>query len=45
MAGSEYRLWRKDVTGYYQIMGSKEVVRPEGVPLKMPKFKFNLPQR
>ena len=45
MAGSEHRLWRKDVTGYYQIMGSKEVVRPEGVPLKMPKFKFNLAQR
>ena len=45
MATSLYRLWRKDATGYYQIMGTKEVVRPEGAPLKMPKVKFNRLQR
>ena len=41
MASSEYRLWRKGMTGYFQIQGTKDVVRPEGVPLKMPRVKFN----
>ena len=35
----------QSMTGYYQIKGTKDVTRPEGVPLKMPRVKYNQKQR
>ena len=44
---SVHKLWRKSSErgGYYQILGRKDVVRPEGAPLKLPRSKLTRAQR